>query len=222
LFHSDAVQAVGKIEVDVDALKIDLMSLTAHKMYGPKGVGALYIRRKTPPIKLYPQLHGGGQEQGVRSGTLNVPGIVGFGKACELCQKLMPTESKRIRALRDRLHQQLSTELDDVYRNGHPERCVPGNLNLSFAYIESRALLTGLKGIALSAGSACNSDKVEVSYVLRAMGIKPELGYGAVRFGLGRYNTSAEVDTVIERVAEQVARLRALSPFYPEAMSDEQ
>ena len=214
LFHSDATQGIGKIESDVDKLKVDLMSFTAHKMYGPKGIGALYVREKDPLIQLYPLLHGGGQENNIRSGTLNVPGIVGFGAACELCKGEMAEEANRIFALRAQLYYGLDKRLDRVYLNGHPTQRVPGNLNLSFEFVESQSILSGLKEIALSSGSACNSDSVEPSYVLRAMGVRDELALGAVRFGLGRYNTEAEVATVVERVASQVARLRELSPLY--------
>ena len=214
LFHSDATQGIGKVESDVNELKVDLMSFTAHKMYGPKGIGALYLRKKDPPIQLYPLLHGGGQENNIRSGTLNVPGIVGFGAACELCKQEMAEEAKRIAALRERLYHGLSKQIDLVYLNGHPTNHIPGNLNLSFEFVESQSILSGLKEIALSSGSACNSDSIEPSYVLRAMGVKDELALGAIRFGLGRHNTAAEVDTVVECVAAQVARLRELSPLY--------
>ena len=214
LFHSDATQGIGKVESDVNELKVDLMSFTAHKMYGPKGIGALYVRKKDPPIQLYPLLHGGGQENNIRSGTLNVPGIVGFGAACELCKQEMKEEANRITALREQLYQGLSKRIDRVQLNGHPTKRLSGNLNLSFEFVESQSILLGLKEIALSSGSACNSDSVEPSYVLRAMGVKDELALGAIRFGLGRHNTVAEVTTVVERVASQVARLRELSPLY--------
>ena len=214
LFHSDATQGIGKVESDVNELKVDLMSFTAHKMYGPKGIGALYVRKKNPPIQLYPLLHGGGQENNIRSGTLNVPGIVGFGAACELCKQEMKEEVNRITALREQLYHGLSKRIDRVQLNGHPTKRLPGNLNLSFEFVESQSILLGLKEIALSSGSACNSDSVEPSYVLRAMGVKDELALGAIRFGLGRHNTVAEVTTVVERVASQVARLRELSPLY--------
>ena len=214
LFHSDATQGIGKVESNVDELKVDLMSFTAHKMYGPKGIGALYVRKKAPPIQLYPLLHGGGQENNIRSGTLNVPGIVGFGAACELCKQETEEETKRITALRDQLYHELFKRIDLIHLNGHPTKRLPGNLNLSFEFVESQSILLGLKEIALSSGSACNSDSIEPSYVLRAMGVKDELALGAVRFGLGRHNTAAEVDTVVECVAAQVARLRELSPLY--------
>ena len=214
LFHSDATQGIGKVESNVDELKVDLMSFTAHKMYGPKGIGALYIRKKAPPIQLYPLLHGGGQENNIRSGTLNVPGIAGFGAACELCKQETEEETKRITALRDQLYHELFKRIDLIHLNGHPTKRLPGNLNLSFEFVESQSILLGLKEIALSSGSACNSDSIEPSYVLRAMGVKDELALGAIRFGLGRHNTAAEVDTVVECVAAQVARLRELSPLY--------
>ena len=214
LFHSDATQGIGKVESDVNELKVDLMSFTAHKMYGPKGIGALYVRKKDPPIQLYPLLHGGGQENNVRSGTLNVPGIVGFGAACELCKQEMEEEAKQVTALREQLYHGLSKRIDLIHLNGHPTQRLPGNLNLSFEFVESQSILSGLKEIALSSGSACNSDSIEPSYVLRAMGVNDELALGAIRFGLGRHNTGAEVATVVERVASQVARLRELSPLY--------
>ena len=214
LFHSDATQGIGKVESEVNKLKVDLMSFTAHKMYGPKGIGALYVRKKDPPIQLYPLLHGGGQENNIRSGTLNVPGIVGFGAACELCKQEMTEETKRITALREQLYHGLSKRIDLIHLNGHPTQRLPGNLNLSFEFVESQSILSGLKEIALSSGSACNSDSIEPSYVLRAMSIKDELALGAIRFGLGRHNTAAEVATVVERVTAQVARLRELSPIY--------
>lgn len=214
IFHSDATQGIGKIESDVNKLKVDLMSFTAHKMYGPKGIGAFYVRQKDPPIQLSPLLHGGGQENNIRSGTLNVPGIVGFGAACELCKQEMTEEAKRITALREQLYRGLSKRIDRIHLNGHPTQRLPGNLNLSFEFVESQSILSSLKEIALSSGSACNSESVEPSYVLRAMGVRDALALGAVRFGLGRHNTETEVDAVVERVAAQVARLRELSPLY--------
>ncbi len=214
LFHSDAVQGIGKIESDVHKLKVDVMSLTAQKIYGPKGIGALYIRKKNPRIRLYPLIHGGGHENHIRSGTLNVPGIVGFGKACELSQTLMQAESRRIASLRERLYHGLSRRIDFIHLNGHPEKRLPGNLNISFEFVESESLLMGLKGIALSSGSACTSTSIKTSYVLRAMGVKDELAHTAIRFGLGRYNTEAEVDHVIDVIVKQVGRLRELSPLY--------
>lgn len=214
LLHSDAVQSVGKIPVDVDALQVDLLSISGHKLYGPKGVGALYVRQARPePIRLEPTMHGGGHEQGVRSGTLNVPGIVGLGKACAVCQDLMPEEQVRLGQLRQRLYAGLTSRLDDVYLNGHPERRVPGNLNLCFARVQDESLLLLLKDVvALSAGSACTSDAHEPSYVLQAIGVEPYLAHSAIRFGLGRYTTEAQIDTVIDAVVEKVERLRALAP----------
>ena len=220
LFHSDATQGIGKIESDVNKLKVDLMSFTAHKMYGPKGIGVLYVRKKAPPIQLYPLLHGGGQENNIRSGTLNVPGIVGFGAACELCKQEMKQEAKQIAALREHLYHGLSKRIDLIHLNGHPTKRIPGNLNLSFEFVESQSILSGLKEIALSSGSACNSDSVEPSYVLRAMGVKDELALGAIRFGLGRHNTVTEVDIVVECVAAQIVRLRELSPLYEMAQGE--
>jgi cysteine desulfurase len=214
LLHSDAVQSVGKIPVDVDALQVDLLSISGHKIYGPKGVGALYVRQTSPePIRLEPTMHGGGHEQGMRSGTLNVPGIVGLGKACAVCQERMPEEGARLRQLRQHLYEGLTSRLDDVYLNGHPERRVPGNLNLCFARVQDESLLLSLKDIvALSAGSACTSDSHEPSYVIRAIGVEPYLAHSAIRFGLGRHTTAAQIDTVIDAVVEKVGRLRALAP----------
>jgi len=214
LFHCDATQAVGKIPVDVEALKVDLMSFTAHKIYGPKGVGALYVRKKGPRVRLVPQIDGGGHERGMRSGTLPVPLIVGFGKACELCEQEMPTESKRIAALRNRLQDQIMENLDECYLNGHPTQRLPHNLNISFAYVEGEALLMGVKEIALSSGSACTSATLEPSYVLRALGVGSDLAHSSIRFGLGRFTTEEEVDYTAKRMVEAVRRLREMSPLY--------
>ena len=219
LFHSDAVQGIGKIESDVDILKVDLMSLTAHKMYGPKGIGALYIRNRLPKIQLHPMIHGGGQENQVRPGTLNVPGIVGFGAACAISKAVMVEEAQRLIALRTRLYRQLSEQLDFLHLNSHPEKRLPGNLNISFEFVESESLLMGLEGIALSAGAACTSNAIEVSHVLHAMGIKEEIALSAIRFGLGRYTTEAEVDLVVDAVVKQVQRLREISPLYEMAQA---
>jgi cysteine desulfurase len=216
LFHTDATQAVGKLPINVGAMGIDLLSLTAHKMYGPKGVGALYVRGK-PPVKLTPLIDGGGHERGMRSGTLNVAGIVGLGKACELSQKEMSVEGERLIALRERLKEGIFAELDEVYVNGHPTQRLPGNLNLSFAYVEGESLLMGLKEIAVSTGSACTSASLEPSYVLKALGVSDELGYSAIRFGLGRFTTEEEIDFTIRRVVEEVRRLREISPLYRKA-----
>jgi len=214
LFHTDATQGVGKLPINVDAMGIDLLSLTAHKMYGPKGVGALYVRSNKPRVKLTPLIDGGGHERGMRSGTLNVPGIVGLGKACEISQNEMSAEGERLIALRERLKEGILAELDEVYINGHPVERLPGNLNMSFAYIEGESLLMGLKEIAVSTGSACTSASLEPSYVLKALGVSDELAYSAIRFGLGRFTTAEEIDFTIRRVVEEVRRLREVSPVY--------
>src|SRR5438309_826684 len=214
LFHCDATQAVGKVPVDVEALKIDLMSFTAHKIYGPKGIGALYVRKKGPRVRLVPQIDGGGHERGMRSGTLPVPLIVGFGKACELCQQELPTESKRIAAMRDRLQAQIMENLDECYLNGHPTQRLPHNLNISFAYVDGEALLTGVKEIAPSSGSACTSATLKPSNLLRALGVGSDLAHAAIRFGLGRFTTEEEVDYTAKRMVEAVKRLREMSPLY--------
>ena len=210
LFHSDAVQGIGQLPSDMETLGLDLASLTAHKIYGPKGVGALYIRRNcSQPDSLF---YGGGQEEGVRPGTLNVPGIVGLGAACELSKKYMEMGKSRVSTLRDTLHQKLGIHLDDIHLNGHPEQRLPGNLNLCFAGVQSHALLMGLKSVAVSTGSACDSESVKASHVLVAMRVPNELALTAVRFGLGRYNTAEEVDIVADEVVKVVNRLRALAP----------
>jgi cysteine desulfurase len=209
LLHSDAVQGVGKIPVNVDALGVDLLSLTAHKLYGPKGVGALYVRMGQPRVRLVPQIDGGGHEKGRRSGTLNVPGIVGLGKACELAGRLMADEAVRLSALRERLRAALFLRLDHIHLNGHPTERLPGNLNLSFDFVEGEALLMSLKEVAVSSGSACTTASLQASHVLRAMGLGDELAHASVRFGLGRGNTEEEVDYVSERMVEEVTRLRA-------------
>ena len=214
LFHSDAVQGVGKIACDVDTLQVDLLSLSSHKIYGPKGIGALYVRKTRPQrIQLHPLIDGGGHERGFRSGTLNVPGIVGMGQACALAQQLWPEESVRLGRLRQRLYDGLTQRLDDVYLNGHPTQRVPGNLNLSFAYVEGESLLLSLKDIvALSSGSACTSGSNEPSYVIQAIGVEDTLAHSSIRFGLGRETTVEHIEVVINAVAEKVERLRALSP----------
>ena len=214
VFHSDATQGVGKIPVDVEAMGIDLMSLSAHKIYGPKGCGALYVRSKGPRVRLTPQIDGGGHERGMRSGTLNVPGIVGLGKACELSGAEMETEAGRTIELRERLRKGLFDQLDEVYLNGHATNRLPGNLNVSFAFVEGESLLMGLKDIAVSSGSACTSATLEPSYVLKALGVGDDLAHTSIRFGLGRFNTAEEVDYVIERVVHEVRRLRDMSPLY--------
>ncbi len=215
LFHCDATQGVGKVPVNVDQDSIDLLSMTGHKIYGPKGCGALYVRAKGPRVRLTPIIDGGGHERGMRSGTLNVPGIVGFGKACKLSGQELETEAARLISLRTRLHNGITSKLEDVYLNGHPTQRIPGNLNLSFSYVEGESFLMGInKEIALSSGSACTSATLEPSYVLKALGVGEELAHTSIRFGLGRFNTEEEVDTVITRVVEVVQRLRDLSPLY--------
>jgi cysteine desulfurase len=214
LFHSDATQAVGKIPVDVNKQFIDLMSISAHKMYGPKGVGALYVRRKNPRVQISPLIDGGGHERGMRSGTLNVPGIVGLGKACEIAASEMPQESCRLAGLRNRLKDRIMNRLDEVYINGSMEHRLPGNLNISFAYVEGESLLMGINDVAVSSGSACTSATLEPSYVLKALGTGDDLAHSSIRFGIGRFNTEAEVDYVADRVCETVERLRELSPLY--------
>jgi len=212
LFHTDAVQAVGQGPLDVEASGIDLLSLTAHKMYGPKGVGALYVRRRNPHVRLEPLFDGGGHERGLRAGTLPVPLIVGFGRACELCREAMIEESQRLFRLRERLRVGIMDGLTGVSLNGHPTDRLPGNLNLSFAGIHGAALLTSLKNLAVSSGSACTSANPEPSYVLRAMGVPDDLAHGSLRFGLGRFNTEEEVDWAIGEVMRAVNRLRDLNP----------
>jgi cysteine desulfurase len=214
LFHTDAVQAIGKVPVNVTRDNIDLMSLTAHKIYGPKGVGALYVRRRNPRVQLTAQVDGGGHERGMRSGTLNVPGIVGFGEACAICQREMEEESERLRRLRDKLKAKLESELDEVYVNGSMESRLPHNLNMSFAFVEGESLLMGINDVAVSSGSACTSATLEPSYVLKALGAGDELAHSSIRFGLGRFNTEEEVDYVGARVVEVVRKLRELSPLY--------
>ena len=215
LFHCDATQGVGKIPVNVDEDGIDLMSMSAHKMYGPKGCGALYVRSRRPRVRLRAQMHGGGHERGMRSGTLNVAGIVGFGKACELCGQELEAEAGRLIALRQKLYNGLTENLEDVYLNGHPTERIPGNLNLSFSYVEGESFLMGLnREIALSSGSACTSATLEPSYVLKALGVGEELAHTSIRFGLGRFNTEEDVDYVVRRVSEVVIRLREMSPLY--------
>jgi cysteine desulfurase len=214
LVHSDATQAVGKVPVNVIKDNIDLMSMSGHKIYGPKGVGALYVRRKSPRVQITAQMDGGGHERGMRSGTLNVPGIVGLGEACAICQAEMPEESKRMAYLRDRLRSKLESQLDEVYVNGTMEQRVPNNLNISFAYVEGESLLMGINDIAVSSGSACTSATLEPSYVLKALGAGDDLAHSSIRFGLGRFNTEEEVDYVADKVIDVVKKLRELSPLY--------
>jgi cysteine desulfurase len=214
LFHTDATQAVGKVPVNVIKDNIDIMSLSGHKMYGPKGVGALYVRRRNPRVQLTAQMDGGGHERGMRSGTLNVPGIVGLGEACALCQKEMAEESRRLGYLRDKLKDRLEAQLDEVYINGTMEHRLPNNLNMSFAYVEGESLLMGINDVAVSSGSACTSATLEPSYVLKALGAGDDLAHSSIRFGLGRFNTEEEVDYVAEKVVDVVRKLRELSPLY--------
>jgi cysteine desulfurase len=213
IFFVDAVQGVGKIPFDVNQAKVDLAAISAHKMYGPKGVGALYVRRK-PRVRVVAQIDGGGHERGMRSGTLNVPGIVGMGKAAALCRAEMEFEGKRIGALRDRLQEKLMKALPECYLNGSVEHRLPGNLNISFAYVEGEGLMMAMKDVAVSSGSACTSASLEPSYVLRALGIGEELAHTSIRFGLGRFNTEEEVDYVADHVTKAVNRLRELSPLW--------
>jgi len=214
LFHTDAVQAVGKVPVNVIKDNIDLLSLTGHKIYGPKGCGALYVRRKGPRVQVTAQMDGGGHERGMRSGTLNVPGIVGLGEACALCQKEMPEESRKMAFLRDKLRNKLEAELDECYINGTMDSRLPNNLNISFAYVEGESLLMGINDIAVSSGSACTSATLEPSYVLKALGAGDDLAHSSIRFGLGRFNTEDEVDYVAAKVIDVVKKLRELSPLY--------
>jgi len=214
LFHTDGVQAIGKVPVDVNRDHIDLMSITAHKLYGPKGVGALYVRRKNPRVQLTAQMDGGGHERGMRSGTLNVPGIVGLGEACAICQREMPEETKRLRYLRDKLRSKLESELDEVYLNGSWEHRLPHSLNLSFAYVEGESLLMGINDVAVSSGSACTSATLEPSYVLKALGLGDDIAHSSIRFGIGRFNTEEEIDYVADKLINVVKKLRELSPLY--------
>ncbi len=214
LFHTDGVQAVGKIPVDVNAMNIDAMSISAHKIYGPKGVGALYVRRRNPRVQISEQINGGGHERGMRSGTLNVPGIVGLGKACELAREEMATEAKRLAGLREKLQAKLESNLDYIHVNGSMEHRLPGNLNMSFVYVEGESLLMGINDIAVSSGSACTSATLEPSYVLKALGLGDDVAHSSIRFGLGRFNTEAEVDYVADKVIDVVQKLRELSPLY--------
>jgi cysteine desulfurase len=214
LFHTDAVQAIGKVPVNVNGDNIDLMSITGHKLYGPKGVGALYVRRRNPRVQLTSQMDGGGHERGMRSGTLNVPGIVGLGEACAIAQREMPEESERLRKMRDDLKNRLMSELDEVFVNGSIEHRLPHNLNISFAYVEGESLLMGINDIAVSSGSACTSATLEPSYVLKALGMGDDLAHSSIRFGIGRFNTQEEIEYTAGRVIEVVKKLRELSPLY--------
>jgi cysteine desulfurase len=214
IFHTDGVQAIGKIPVDVNAMQIDVLSLTAHKLYGPKGVGALYVRRRNPRVQIAAQIDGGGHERGMRSGTLNVPGIVGLGKACDIAREEMATEAVRLQSMRDSLRQRLESELDYVEVNGSWEHRLPGNLNMSFVYVEGESLLMGINDVAVSSGSACTSATLEPSYVLKSLGLGDDVAHSSIRFGLGRFNTQAEVDYVADKVIGIVKKLRELSPLY--------
>jgi len=214
IFHTDAVQIVGKVPFNVNEAKVDLVSMSAHKLYGPKGVGALYVRRRNPRVLLAEQINGGGHERGMRSGTLNVPGIVGFGKAAELARQEMATESQRLRTLRDKLNAKLHASLDEIYINGSMEHRLPHNLNISFAYVEGESLLMGINDVAVSSGSACTSASLEPSYVLKALGAGDDLAHSSIRFGLGRWTTDEEVDYVVDKLTTVVRRLREMSPLY--------
>ena len=214
IFHTDAVQAVGKIPVDVNAMNIDSLSLTGHKIYGPKGCGALYVRRRNPRVQISAQIDGGGHERGMRSGTLNVPSIVGLGKACEIAQQEMAEEAERLGKLRDKLKAKLEAKLDYLHVNGSMEHRLPANLNVSFVYVEGESLLMGINDVAVSSGSACTSASLEPSYVLKALGLGDDVAHSSIRFGLGRFNTEAEVDYVAAKVIDVVQKLRELSPLY--------
>lgn len=214
LFHTDAVQAVGKVPVDVNEMNIDLLSISGHKMYGPKGVGAIYVRRRRPRVRLEAGIDGGGHERGMRSGTLNVAGIVGLGAAAEICNKDLGADIEHTRGLRERLWGKLSGELDEIFLNGHAEHRLPGNLNVSFAYVEGEAMMMAIKDVAVSSGSACTSASLEPSYVLRALGVGDELAHSSIRFGIGRFTTEEEVDFVANLVIDAVKRLRDMSPLY--------
>ena len=214
LLHSDAVQGVGKVDFDVQKMNVDLASITAHKMYGPKGVGALYVRRSKPRVRIVAQMDGGGHERGMRSGTLNVPSIVGFGKAAEIMHLEGKAEGVKLLALRERLRMKLQSKLEETFVNGSMEHRLPGNLNISFAFVEGEAMMMAIKDVAVSSGSACTSASLEPSYVLRALGVGDELAHSSIRFGLGRFNTEEEVDYVAELVIGKVNHLRDMSPLY--------
>jgi len=219
LFHTDAVQVAGKLQLDVEEMGIDLLSMTAHKMYGPKGIGALYVRKKDPRVRLEPMIDGGGHERGMRSGTLPVPSIVGFGMACEIARKEMIDEGARTFKLRERLRTGIMNALPESYLNGHPTERLPGNANISFAYVEGEGLMMGIKDVAVSSGSACTSASLEPSYVLRALGVGDELAHSSIRFGIGRFTTEEEVDFVVKLVVREVNRLRDMSPLYEMAQA---
>ncbi|MEE8170601.1 MAG: aminotransferase class V-fold PLP-dependent enzyme, partial [Phycisphaerae bacterium] len=220
LFHTDATQTFGKVPIDVNAMGIDLLSLSAHKIYGPKGVGALYVRRKKPRVRCEPVVHGGGHERGMRSGTLNVPGVVGLGKAAAICLEEMADESVRLALLRDRLNDGIMSQLDDVFVNGHSTERTPNNVNISFLYVEGESMMMGIDDVAVSSGSACTSASLEPSYVLKALGLGDDLAHSSIRFSLGRFTTEEEVDYVVDRVVQTVNKLREMSPLYEMAKVD--
>ena len=213
-FHTDATQAVGKVPFDVEALKVDLASLSGHKIYGPKGVGALYVRRRNPRVRLAPQMHGGGHERGMRSGTLNVPGIVGLGEACRIAREDFDKDQAHYKAMRELLEQKIRSRLDHVELNGHPEGRLPTTLNLSFAYVEGESLIMGVPRVAVSSGSACTSASLEPSYVLRALGVGDELAHSSIRFSVGRFTTAQDVERAADEIVATVKRLRSMSPLY--------
>ena len=219
VFHTDASQSAGKVPIDVHAMNIDLLSISAHKMYGPKGVGALYVRSRNPRVRIHAEMHGGGHERGMRSGTLNVPGIVGMGTAAKIANERMTEDHQRISALRDRLQHGFESQLDHVYVNGHPTERLAGNLNISFAYVEGESLMMGIPEIAVSSGSACTSATLEPSYVLKALGVDDELAHTSIRFGLGRFTTEEEVDYAVDKFVSEVKRLRDMSPLYEMALA---
>lgn len=217
-FHTDAAQAVGKIPLDVDDMNIDLLSISGHKVYGPMGIGALYVRRK-PRVRLVPLIHGGGQERAMRSGTLPTPLVVGLGKACELASKEMAAEAERLHGFQDRLFAGLKERIPEIFLNGDLVHRIPGNLNISFAYVEGEGLMMGIKDLAVSSGSACTSASLEPSYVLRALGVEEELAHTSLRLGLGRFTTEEDIDYAVERIAKEVNRLRELSPLWDMAQA---
>jgi cysteine desulfurase len=212
-FHTDAAQAIGKIPLDVDEMNIDLMSISGHKLYGPMGIGALYVRRR-PRVRIVAMINGGGQERGMRSGTLPTPLCVGLGEACELSQKEMGVETERLKMLRERFYTKINERLDEVFLNGDLEQRIPGNLNISFAYVEGEGLMMGVNDLAVSSGSACTSASLEPSYVLRALGVEEELAHTSLRIGFGRFTTQEEVDYAVDKIANEVTRLRAMSPLW--------
>ncbi|MGB0934650.1 MAG: IscS subfamily cysteine desulfurase [Alphaproteobacteria bacterium] len=212
-FHTDAAQAVGKMPIDVKDMNIDLMSISSHKLYGPMGIGALYVGRK-PRVRLNAQINGGGQERGMRSGTLSTPLCVGFGKACEIAGAEMEAEHARVSGLRERFYRRIMDNLDQVYLNGDYDNSIPGNLNISFAHVEGEGLMMGIKDLAVSSGSACTSASLEPSYVLRALGVGEELAHTSLRIGIGRFSTEEEIDRAADRIIEEVNRLRAMSPLW--------